>query len=291
MSQGTLTTEQAGMVRTGNARSTDLHLVPEKTGTIVGVISDSLVLAKRSLLRVPRQLDWLIGVTIMPIMFLLMFRYIFAGTMQAAMPQGVSAVNYLVAGIIAQGIVFSGLNTALGLATDAKEGLMDRFRSLPMSRMSVLAGRILADLAIAVFTTTITIVVGLAVGFRPTTSVSDWGVAILLMVLVSIVFSWIGAALAMWLKTVEAVNSIGFTLIMPLTFVSTAFTESRFLPGWLQGFAKHQPFSVIVDALRGYLTGYPEKGNNAWIALVWLVGALIVIIPTAVWLFEKRGKQ
>ncbi|HWV35388.1 MAG TPA: ABC transporter permease [Thermomicrobiales bacterium] len=271
-------------------RRSTVDLSPVRRGKVAEAMVDSVVLAWRSLLRIPRQLDWLMGVTIMPIMFLLMFRYIFGGTLQAAMPPGISAVNYLVVGIIVQGIVFGGMNTALGLATDAKEGLMDRFMSLPMSRFSVVMGRILADLAISVFTTTITIVVGLLVGFRPTASVGDWALAILLLLLTAFTFSWIGAAVGLWLKTIEAVNSIGFSLIMPLTFVSTAFTQTEFLPSWLQGFARHQPFSVIVDAMRGLLTGYPEVGNNGWIALAWLGGVLVVFMPLTVWLFERRAK-
>jgi len=271
-------------------RPSAVDLSPVRRGKVAEALADSVVLAWRSLLRIPRQLDWLMGVTIMPIMFLLMFRYIFGGTLQAAMPPGISAVNYLVVGIIVQGIVFGGMNTALGLATDAKEGLMDRFMSLPMSRFSVVMGRILADLAISIFTTTITIIVGLLVGFRPTASVGDWVLAILLLLLTAFTFSWISAAVGLWLKTIEAVNSIGFSLIMPLTFVSTAFTQTEFLPGWLQGFAKHQPFSVMVDAMRGLLTGYPAVGNNGWIALAWLVGVLAVFMPLTVWLFERRAK-
>lgn len=273
------------------ARQTAVSLEPVQRSKVTEILVDSVVLAHRSLLRVPRQLDWLIGVTVMPVMFLLMFRYIFGGTLQAAMPAGISAVNYLVVGIIVQGIVFGGMNTALGLATDAKEGLMDRFMSLPMSRMSVVLGRILADLSITVFTTTTTIVVGLAVGFRPTGNVGDWALAIVLMLLTAFTFSWIGAAVGLWLKTIEAVNSIGFSLIMPLTFVSTAFTQTEFLPGWLQGFARHQPFSVITDTMRGLLTGYPEVGNNGWISLAWLVGILILVMPVTVMLFERRARS
>ena len=118
-------------------RKSAVSLEPVNRSRFMEATVDSLVLAQRGLVRVPRQLDWLIGVTIMPIMFLLMFRYIFGGTVQATMPAGENAVNYLVVGIVLQGIVFGGMNTALGLATDAKEGLMDRFMALPMSRFSV----------------------------------------------------------------------------------------------------------------------------------------------------------
>jgi ABC-2 type transport system permease protein len=288
MSEGTLTVlTPAGTERHGSA----VDLTPIKRSAFAEMLSDSIVLAKRGLIRVPRQLDWLIGVTVMPLMFLLMFRYIFGGTVQATMPAGENAVNYLVVGIVLQGIVFGGMNTALGLATDAKEGLMDRFMALPMSRFSVLLGRVLTDMAIAIFTTTITLVVGLMVGFRPTGGFVDWIAAIGLMMLTAFTMSWIGAAVGLWLKTIEAVNSIGFSLIMPLTFVSSAFTRPEFMPSWLQGFAANQPFTLVVDTARGLLTGYPEVGNKGWVAMAWLVGSLVVMMPLSVWLFERRAKE
>lgn len=288
MSDGTLTV----LAPSGSDRhASAVDLTPVRRSAFAEMLSDSLVLAKRGLIRVPRQLDWLIGVTVMPLMFLLMFRYIFGGTVQATMPAGENAVNYLVVGILLQGIVFGGMNTALGLATDAKEGLMDRFMALPMSRFSVLLGRVLTDMAIAIFTTTITIVVGLMVGFRPTGDVMNWIAAIGLMLLVAFAMSWIGAAVGLWLKTIEAVNSIGFSLVMPLTFVSSAFTRPEFMPGWLQGFAANQPFTLTVDATRGLLTGYPEIGNKGWLAMAWLIGSLVITMPLSVWLFERRAKE
>ena len=255
------------------------------------VMMDSLVLARRHLIRIPRQLDWLVGVTIMPIMFLLLFRYIFADTVQATLPGGVDAVNYLVAGILVQGLVFGSMNTGLGLAMDAKEGLMDRFASLPMSRSAVVLGRILADMGIAVFTTTITILVGLLVGFRPTTDVVDWIAAIGLMLLMAFTLAWLGAIIGLWLKTVEAVNSIGFSLIFPLTFVSSTFINPNYLPGWLQGFAKNQPFTLLLDATRGLLTGYPEVGNSGWMVTLYLLIALVVLVPIALRMYERRISQ
>src|SRR5690606_13683166 len=196
MSDGTLTV----LAPSGSDRhASAVDLTPVRRSAFAEMLSDSLVLAKRGLIRVPRQLDWLIGVTVMPLMFLLMFRYIFGGTVQATMPVGENAVNYLVVGIVLQGIVFGGMNTSIGLATDAKEGLMDRFRSLPMSRFSVLLGRVLTDMAIAVFTTTITLLVGLMVGFRPTAGFGEWIMAIGLLLLTAFTMSWVGAAIGLWL--------------------------------------------------------------------------------------------
>ncbi len=272
-----------------HVRTPDLDFV--RRSKPASVIADALVLARRHLIRIPRQLDWLIGVTIMPIMFLLLFRYIFAETVQATLPPGVNAVNYLVAGIIVQGLVFGSMNTGLGLAMDSKEGLMDRFASLPMSRSAVVLGRILADMGIAIFTTTITILVGLLVGFRPTTDVLDWVAAIGLMLLMAFVLAWLGAIIGLWLKTVEAVNSIGFSLIFPLTFISSTFINPNFLPSWLQGFAKNQPFTLLLDATRGLLTGYPEVGNKGWMVALYLLIALIVFVPVALKMYERRIGQ
>ncbi|MBA2776619.1 MAG: ABC transporter permease [Chloroflexia bacterium] len=257
----------------------------------VSVITDSLVLARRHLMRIPRQLDWLVGVTVMPVMFLLLFRYIFGDTVQATLPAGVDAVNYLVAGIIVQGLVFGSMNTGLGLAMDAKEGLMDRFASLPMTRSAVVLGRILADMGIAIFTTAITILVGLLVGFRPTANVAEWFGAIGLMLLMAFTLAWVGAIIGLWLKTVEAVNSIGFTLIFPLTFLSSTFINPDFLPSWLQGFAKNQPFTLLLDATRGLLNGHPNIGNKGWMVTLYLLLAMVVLVPVALWMYERRSKE
>lgn len=274
-----------------NPRSyaTDLEMVHHNR--IISVITDSIVLARRSLKKIPRQPDWLMGATIQPIMFLLLFRYIFAGSMQFAMPEGVSAVNFLVAGIVVQGIVFGSISTALGLATDAKEGLMDRFRALPMTRMSVLLGRILADTITMVIVTSITILAGIAVGFRPNGDVLDWIKAIALMLLLSFALSWVGAIIGLGLKSIEAVSSIGLIWIFPFTFISSAFAQPSTFPGWMQGFAKNQPFTLVVDCVRGWLTGYPEVGNKGLMATGWLLVLLVVAIPLAVWIYERRAKS
>ncbi len=285
----TNTLQPQAVVTEPRAEAPDLDFV--RRSKPVAVIIDALVLARRHLIRIPRMLDWLIGVTIMPIMFLLLFRYIFADTVQATLPAGVDAVNYLVAGIIVQGLVFGGMNTGLGLAMDAKEGLMDRFASLPMSRSAVVFGRILADMGIAIFTTTITIGVGLLVGFRPDAGVTGWLAAIGLMLLMAFTLAWLGAIIGLWLKTVEAVNSIGFSIIFPLTFVSSTFINPDFLPGWLQGFAKNQPFTLLLDATRGLLTGYPEVGNKGWMVTLYLLIALAVFVPAALWMYERRLEQ
>lgn len=279
----------AGTVSTPRRTGVDLERVTRSKPA--SVVTDSLILARRSLMRIPRQPDWLVGVTLFPIMFLLLFRYIFGATVQATMPPGENAVNYLVIGVVVQGIGFGGLNTALGLAMDAKEGLMDRFRALPMTRSSVLLGRILADMAIATFTTTITFIAGFLVGFRPEGSFIEWVYAAGLMLLLAFTLAWIGAVIGMALKTIEAVNSIGFVAIFPLTFISSTFTRVEFLPGWMQGFAKNQPFTLVIDSVRGWLTGYPDVGNKGIYAVGWLLLGLLIAVPLATWMYERRSQQ
>ena len=131
----------------------------------------------------------------------------------------------------------------------------------------------------------------IAPGLRMFIGVAEWLAAIGLMLLMAFTLAWMGAIVGFWLKTVEAVNSIGFTLIFPLTFVSSTFINPDFLPGWLQGFAKNQPFTLMLDAVRGLLTGYPDVGNKGWIVTLWLLGALVVFVPAALWMFERRIKQ
>lgn len=293
MSNQTLTAQPPAVGASGKALPHAPHLDLEMVhhSRLASVFTDSFVLARRSLKKIPRQPDWLVGATIQPIMFLLLFRYIFAGTMQFAMPEGVSAVNFLVAGIVVQGIVFGSISTALGLATDAKEGLMDRFRALPMTRSSVLLGRILADMTMNVIVTGITILAGIAVGFRPNGDLLDWAKAIGLMLLLSFALSWVGAIIGLGLKSIEAVSSIGLIWIFPFTFISSAFAQPSTFPSWLRGFADNQPFTLVVDSVRGWLTGYPDVGNKGLIATAWILGLTIVAIPLAVWTYERRAKS
>jgi ABC-2 type transport system permease protein/oleandomycin transport system permease protein len=256
-------------------------------GQLASIVVDSALLAKRSLMRVPRQPDWLFGATIQPVMFILLFRYVFAGAIPIP---GTSSVDYIMSGIIVQGLVFGSINTAVGLSEDIKKGLMDRFRSLPMPRSSILLGRILADLMLQVFVTAISIGVALAVGFRPNANPAEWLGAIGLMALMAFTLSWIGAIIGLTLRSTEAVTSIGLVWIFPLTFASSAFVMPQTMPGWLEAFAKNQPVTLIIDAVRGLWTGYyPQASSHtALYAVIWLVAVCIVAIPTAIWAYERR---
>ena len=144
---------------------------------------------------------------------------------------------------------------------------------------------------IAVFTTTITILVGMVVGFRPSANILEWIAVIGLMLLMAFTLAWLGAIVGLWLKTVEAVNSIGFTLIFPLTFISSTFINPDFLPGWLQGFAKNQPFTLLLDATRGLLNGYPDVGNKPWMVTLYLLAAQGVLRPVALKMYARRTSR
>jgi ABC transporter DrrB family efflux protein len=245
-------------------------------------VADTLVLARRSLLRIPRQPDLLVGFTVQPIMFVLLFVYVFGGAISTP---GVSYVDYLIPGIIIQSMCFGGFVTALGLAEDLKRGLIDRFRSLPMSRAAVLTGRTLADLVTNSFQLVVMLVVGFAVGFRFGTSALEVVGGIALALLVGYAFSWVFALIGLVASSPEAANAYGFTILFPVTFVSSAFVPVDSMPSWLQPIAEHNPFTYMVNAARALFIGTPA-GNQVWLAVIWSVGIAAVFSVLAVWRYR-----
>lgn len=264
--------------------STTKSLKPLDRPAIYWTISDALVLAKRHLIQIPRIPEELIFATIQPIMFVLLFRYVFGGAI--AVP-GNSYVNYLMAGIFAQTVIFGSTSTGIGLATDLQRGLVDRFRSLPMAKSAVLTGRTISDLVRNTFVVIVMWSVGLLVGFRPQGNVLAWFAAAGLLLLTSFAFSWISATIGLLVSTVEAAQSAGFIWLFPLTFASSAFVPPSSMPGWLRPFSENQPVSVIVDAVRGLLLNQIDY-TTIWQALAWCVGILVVFIPFAVWAYGRR---
>jgi ABC transporter DrrB family efflux protein len=242
-------------------------------------LSDTLVLAKRSLLRIRRQPDLLVGYTIQPVIFVLLFVFVFGGAIETP---GFDYVDFLMPGIIVQSMVFGGFVTALGLADDLKKGLIDRFRSLPMARGAVLGGRTLADVATNLVSLAVMVVVGLIVGFSfidasPVEVVAGIG----LMLLFGYAFSWIFALFGLVSSSPEASQAIGFILIFPITFISSAFVPVDSMPAGLQEFAEANPFSVTVDAMRALWIGAPA-GNSIWGAVAWSVGLIAVFATISV---------
>lgn len=259
------------------------RLAPVSRGRFLDAMSDTAILTKRSLLHIPRNPELLVFATIQPIMFVLLFRYVFGGAIQVP---GISYVNFLMAGIFVQTVAFGAMTTGIGLAEDLHTGLIDRFRSLPMSRLAVLAGRTVTDLLRNFFVVIVMLLVGLAVGFRPDGGLFDWIAGGILLLLFSFSFSWIGATIGLLVRNVEAVQSAGFIWLFPLTFASSAFVPVASMPGWLQAFAENQPFTKVVDAMRAFILDQPV-GSDGWIAYAWCLGVLFVFVPLAVSIYHR----
>jgi ABC-2 type transport system permease protein/oleandomycin transport system permease protein len=245
--------------------------------------SDTLVLAKRSLKRIPRQPDLLVGFTIQPIMFVLLFVYVFGGAIDTG---SLDYVDFLIPGIIVQSMVFGGFVTALGLAEDLKKGLIDRFRSLPMWSPAVISGRILADVGTNVIQLVIMFSVGILVGFRFNSSLPEIIAGLALLLLIGYAFSWVFAFIGLTASSPEAANAYGFTILFPLTFISSAFVPVDTMPSWLQPIAEHNPFTTMVDAARALFIGTPA-GNDVWLAILWSLGIIAVFSMLSVWRYRR----
>ena len=248
-------------------------------------VSDTLVLARRSLLRIPRAPDLLLSFTVQPIMFVLLFAYVFGG---AITTPGYSYIDFLMPGIIVQTMSFGGFITALGLSEDLKKGPIDRFRSLPMSRAAVLAGRTLADIVTNSISIAVMLAVGVIAGFAFDAPLLDIVAGILLLLLFGYAFSWVFAFVGLTSSSPEAAQSLGFIVIFPLTFVSSAFVPVESMPGALQAFAEVNPFTIVVDAMRSLWLGAPA-GNNVWGAVVWSLVIIAVFSPLAVARYRKAA--
>jgi ABC transporter DrrB family efflux protein len=272
MSAGTITLDELQPIEELDDPGFRVHLI------------DSLLMVKRNLLHIPRTPELLLDVTIQPIIFVLLFRYVFGGAIAV---DGSSYVNYLMAGIFVQTLVFASVTSGIGLANDLSKGLIDRFRSLPMSRPAVLLGRTLTDLLRGILASTVILLVGLAVGFRPEGSVGSWLAGIGLILLFSFAFSWVGVLMGTLARTPEAVAAAMFVAVFPLTFASSAFVPVETMPHWLRVFAENQPITLAADTLRAAVLGQP-LGNDAWLTLAWSLGILAVFFPLAVLLYQRR---
>ena len=241
--------------------------------------SDTMVLARRNLMRIPRQPDLLIAYTVQPVMFVLLFVYVFGGAIQTP---GFDYVDFLMPGIIVQSIAFGGFVTALGLSEDVQKGLIDRFRSLPMSRAAVLTGRTFSDVLLNVLSLVVLFAVGFAAGFNfINASVGEIALGIVLLLLLGYAFSWIFALVGLFSSSPETANSIGFTLIFPLTFASSVFVPASTMPDGLRQFAEANPFTTVSDAMRSLWLDTPAN-SDVWMAFVWCFVLIAVFAPLAV---------
>lgn len=254
-----------------------------KGSAFLWFLSDSWVLILRSFKHIFKNPDQFLSLIMQPIMFMLLFRYVFGGAIDTG---DVSYVNYLMAGIIVQTAAFGATTTAMNVALDLKRGIVDRFRSLPMADATLLIGHVSADLVRNLISTSIMIVVGLLVGFRPNATVEEWVLAAALLLMFTFAISWLSAILGLLVRTVEAVMWISFVIIFPVTFASSAFVPTESMPWLLRLFAENQPVTHTIQALRGFTVGTPI-GNSFWIALLWWGVIIVCSIPFCGWLFRR----
>jgi ABC-2 type transport system permease protein len=250
------------------------------------VFSDAWEMARRSIRHITRSLDQVLSLILFPIMFMLLNRYVLGGAIDTG---DVTYANYLFAGILVQTLAFGANYTTINLAVDMKEGIVDRFRSLPMASSALLVGHVTADLFRNVISGVIMVGVGFLVGFRPNAGLDEWLLVLGLGLLFSLAVSWISAILGLMVKSLEAAQWIGFVFIFPLTFISSAFVQTDTMPSVLQAFAENQPLTHVINAMRAWLVGTPI-GNAGWLALVWTVGIIVVCMPLAVHMFRKRNR-
>jgi ABC-2 type transport system permease protein/oleandomycin transport system permease protein len=247
------------------------------------VISDALAIAWRGLITYRRVPQLLVFSTIQPVVFVLMFRYVFGGAIRVP---GVDYVDYLMPGIFVQTSVFGAIATAIGLATDVQSGLLERFLSLPMARSAVLVGRTLADLTRNVFVVALMTGVGFLVGFHVHTNAAKLIAAMLLVLLLGYALTWVFATVGLLLRNPESAQAAAFPVMAPLVFASSAFVPVASMPGWLQPFADHQPVSVTASAARALILGTPAT-SDVLQTLGWVAGILLLFVPLAVWRYRR----
>ncbi len=248
------------------------------------VVKDSWTEAERHLRIIPRNPEMLIFAAVQPVMFVVLFVYVFGGSIEV--PGYESYEQYLLPGIMAQSLVFGSAFTGIGLAEDLHKGLVDRLRSLPMARSAVLIGRTVSDLVRNIFTFFVMLGVAFLVGFRFEGSLAEAVLATLLLLLFSYALSWLQAVIGLSASSVEVANSAGFIWMFPMTFISSAFVDPQTMPDWLQPIAEANPFTVVTNAARSLYNGHPV-GNDAWLSVAWSVGIIAVLSSLSIRKFGR----
>ena len=276
------------------------ELVPEQDVTygrspVSHFVTDLWVLTKRSIARIRREPETLADVTFMPVIFILMFAYVFGGAI--LLPGSGNYHEYLIGGMLGMGLAQTAPGVAVALVTDMSTGLMDRFRSLPMSRWAVLGARSVAELLTQIISAVVVVGVGLAIGWRVHTGAAEVAEAFALSLLFGYAFTWAGVCLGMVLRSPEAAQQTGFVIFLPLTFISSAFVPTQGMPGWLQPIAEWNPLSSLAAACRE-LFGNPNPAATVqvWPAqhpelavLCWSAAMLVVFAPLAVRLYRSKA--
>ncbi|HVE92315.1 MAG TPA: ABC transporter permease [Actinomycetota bacterium] len=243
----------------------------------------SLIVARRNLLQLPRTPQLLVFTAVQPVMFVLLFSYVFGGAIRIP---GLKYIDFLIPGIVVQTVAFGTMTTAVGLAEDLSKGIVDRFRSLPISRVAVIAGRVIADAARTAFTVLLIIAVGSLIGFRfhagPAAAVGVVAIGILF----GFAFSWVAVNIGLRVGNPESAQAASFLWLFPLTFASSAFVPPETMPRLLRAFAEANPITKVIDALRVLVLGGPAA-RAVLTALAWIVGILFVFAPLAVRRFRR----
>ncbi|HEX2064565.1 MAG TPA: ABC transporter permease [Acidimicrobiales bacterium] len=239
--------------------------------------SDAVVMTRRNLIRYVRIPTLVAFSTIQPVMFVLLFAYVFGGAVNIP---GVKYIDFLMPGVFVQTVVFGAMQTGVGLADDLTRGMVDRFRSLPMARSAVLAGRTLSDTVRNVFVLALMVLVGTLIGFRFHAGVAPALAAMVVALLLGFAFCWIAATIGLRLRDPETAQTSGFVLLFPMVFASSVFVPVTSMPGWLQAFARANPVTNAANAVRALCLGGPTARPLLYTAL-WIAGILAVFMPMA----------
>ena len=269
-------------------------------GRLSATVSDWWVITKRNLITYLRKPDLLVFSTIQPVMFVLLFVYVFGGSFELILPPSVPYVDFLMPGIFVQTAIFAATQTGVGLADDLQKGLIDRFRSLPMARSAVLAGRTAADTVSVFMQTILMLIVAFLVGYRLHEGGWEALLAFIVIVAVGYAFTWVSAFAGLSLKTIEAVQAALFTIVFPFVFVSTAFVPLATFPSWLQPFAEYNPVTIWVDTVRVLTLGdlyspatdplfadVKPLGTLMWLSTLWFAGFLAFFSFLGVRMYRK----
>lgn len=255
---------------------------PQKHSKLYWALHDNLIFIRRSLKHVLKNTDQMLGLTIQPIMFMLLFFYVFGG----AINTGTSYINFLVAGILVQMLAFGSMTTSFSVAIDIQRGIIERFKSMPIVSWGVVMGHVVADIGRNFLQSLIMFAVAFLLGFRPVASLYDWLLIVGILVLFSFAISWVSAIMGLIAKTVEAVQWLSFLAIFPLTFASAAFVPTNTMPAWLRLFAENQPVTRVIEAVRALMLGMPVE-NHAIAAALWCIAITAISIPIAARLFSR----
>ena len=262
-------------------------LAPPSTVGLPWVIADALTITKRNLIALTRTPEAMFFSTVQPIMFVLLFRYVFGGVIKvAAFYHGYQ--NFLMPGVFVQTMAFGSVGTSIGLAEDLQKGLIERFRALPMARSAVLAGRTVADLVRNIFVFALITGVGYAVSFRIHTNFLAFLAAAGLVLLFGFTLSWGFAFIGLSASNSETAQVMSFPILFPLVFASPAFVPTLGMPHWLQAFSNYQPVGRVVEATRALMEGGPTA-TVTFQAVIWCFGILAALVPLAVWRYRRVG--